>query len=204
MLQGISEIIFADEEHLVHLFEAIHFSLFFVLVIFLLLALWLLFSAAKTADMWDSYRAFIRSFEKTSFHARANKRVLDFGRQECEKELDNECKSTEERLAKVGTFYEKLCGKWLAGMPTYLAKQNLIYNSFNDNVWDMQAARERLRFQRLRHGFLIRPLDVKKPNVLLPQVVASLTVVTVVTVVTVETVVTVVMVVTMVTAGSGW
>ena len=42
--------VFSDEQHMVHLFENIHFSLFFVLVMFLCLAIWLLQVRASSSS----------------------------------------------------------------------------------------------------------------------------------------------------------
>ena len=39
--------VFGDPEHMVHMFEMIHFSLFFVMVVFLFGALWLLLCAVR-------------------------------------------------------------------------------------------------------------------------------------------------------------
>ena len=55
MLQHISEAVFEDDEHLVHMFEKIHFALFFVLVLFLMWALWLLACVAKREQILDAH-----------------------------------------------------------------------------------------------------------------------------------------------------
>jgi Ca2+-binding EF-hand superfamily protein len=56
LLTDASKVIYnGDDHHLVHLFEVIHFSLFFVLVAFLMLALWLLQAAAKTHKIFKQF-----------------------------------------------------------------------------------------------------------------------------------------------------
>ena len=51
--------------HMVHMFEQIHFSLFFVMVVFLLGALWLLIAAIRVESRLDAYEVFIRTFSKS-------------------------------------------------------------------------------------------------------------------------------------------
>jgi len=177
-LQAISRIVFEDPEHLVHMFEDIHFSLFFVLVLFLVLSLFMLTAAATTVKQWSSYREFIRSYEKVSVHPKAKKQVLDFGRAACEDAFAEQEKMLQQRLEKrmAGyrdkqdkvSIYSKLLGEAFAFLPNLLISFDQQYNPFVNEMWDFYTARERLRFQRLRHRFLLRPLDQKAPFVLLP------------------------------------
>ena len=60
MLQGgilpaVSLFAYGDPEHLIHMFEKIHFALFFVLVLFLMWALWLLACVAKREQILDAH-----------------------------------------------------------------------------------------------------------------------------------------------------
>jgi len=175
LLQRISELVFHEEEHLVHMFEAIHFSLFFVLVMFLFLALWLLLSAAETAEMWRMYREFIRNFEKVEtvtekkkawlLSVNQDKSYVDFGRNACEVELQRTLKSVELEEEKAA----KGCPSCFGPVAKLLAKHYHKSNPFKMTMWDVVAARERARFQRMRHAFLLRPLDPKKEHELPPQ-----------------------------------
>ena len=61
-LPALSSLAYGDDEHLIHLFESIHFSLFFVLVGFLFGALWLLWAAGAAGQLWESFEVFIRCF----------------------------------------------------------------------------------------------------------------------------------------------
>eukprot|EP00966_Prymnesium_polylepis_P209390 4850662-Prymnesium_polylepis.2 len=54
-------------------------------------------------------------------------------------------------------------------VPALLFRWYLLSNPFKDTTWDVIAARERARFQRMRHAFLLRPLDPKRPQELPPQ-----------------------------------
>ena len=62
VLQAVSELVFGDEMHMVHMFEKIHFALFFVLVFFLALALWLLVCIAKREAIIDQYETRIIAY----------------------------------------------------------------------------------------------------------------------------------------------
>lgn len=57
-------LIYNEKEHLVKMFEKIHFALFFVLVMFLCLSLGVLLSADQTTLVWQMYLDFIRNHEK--------------------------------------------------------------------------------------------------------------------------------------------
>ncbi|KAL1502990.1 hypothetical protein AB1Y20_011060 [Prymnesium parvum] len=163
ILQTVSELVYKDEEHLVHMFEAIHFSLFFVLVMFLFLSLWLLLCAAESASMWEKYRAFIRPYEKPS----STMTVLDFGREACERELHAQIHAQEERVSRACKRWPRLAAALGPTLP-FAMKCVQDFSPFIPQGWDLHVARERMRFQRMRHGFLLRPLDVKKPQTLPP------------------------------------
>ena len=64
LLQALSSSVFGDEMHLVHLFEQIHFALFFVLMIFLTLALWLLYAAIGAESVLDAFEVSIRYYTR--------------------------------------------------------------------------------------------------------------------------------------------
>ena len=60
VLQTWSFYVYGDHEHLVHLFEKVHFDLFFVLLIFMGNALWLMICAFYAHRRWQSYERFVQ------------------------------------------------------------------------------------------------------------------------------------------------
>jgi len=58
-IQMMSMLIYHDPEHLLHLFEKIHFALFFVMILFLVCALWILVAASNLEAQWDEYEKVI-------------------------------------------------------------------------------------------------------------------------------------------------
>ena len=60
----LSSSVFGDEMHLVQLFEQIHFALFFVLMIFLTLAFWLLYAAIGAESVLDAFEVSIRYYTR--------------------------------------------------------------------------------------------------------------------------------------------
>ena len=60
VLHSLSSVIYGDREHLVHLFEKVHYDLFFVLLIFMGNALWLMICAFYAHRRWQSYERFVQ------------------------------------------------------------------------------------------------------------------------------------------------
>ena len=58
LLGSISLLVYQDDEHLIHLFEHIHFGLFFVMLSFGLLAFWLLIATFAAWRKWHLYEHF--------------------------------------------------------------------------------------------------------------------------------------------------
>jgi len=63
--EHFSQRIYGDEQHLLHLFEKVHFGLFFVMLLFLLLIGWLIYVQDQAAQRWHSLDLRAASFIKT-------------------------------------------------------------------------------------------------------------------------------------------
>ena len=124
VLQAVSELVFGDEMHMVHMFEKIHFALFFVLVFFLALALWLLVCIAKREAIIDQYETRIIAYGRL----RAGQgRVDDLGYADCHEEV---------ALAKPAA---KASGGPCASRPKW---------------WLLKDCEDQALFQMLRHRFV--------------------------------------------------
>eukprot|EP00966_Prymnesium_polylepis_P287550 6641224-Prymnesium_polylepis.1 len=58
VFHSLSMVLYDDENHLVHLFEKVHYDLFFVMIIFMSFAMWLMASAFYAHQRWRSYERF--------------------------------------------------------------------------------------------------------------------------------------------------
>ena len=64
LLTVVSQKVYGESEHLLHLFETVHFSLFFVMVIFLFQAFILLRTLISVEDVWLETEAVIRQYNR--------------------------------------------------------------------------------------------------------------------------------------------
>ena len=110
------------------MFEGIHFSLFFVLVMFLMLSLFMLLAAAETFESWVVFREFIRKYEKNSVRQKTQARTVhDFGRAACEEALDEQMDSFKARTKKCTDHFSlssPLLGKIISKLPLSVVNMN--------------------------------------------------------------------------------
>lgn len=52
IFQQLSMLIYGDQDHLLHLFETVHFGLFFTMMLYLGLVMWVLFVQVQTRNKW--------------------------------------------------------------------------------------------------------------------------------------------------------
>ena len=64
VFEAISLVVYHDDSHALHLFEDVHFALFFTMMVYLALVLWALYVQKRTCSKWreleDHTRKFLR------------------------------------------------------------------------------------------------------------------------------------------------
>ena len=153
VLPILSALIYGDAEHLVHLFERIHFALFAVMVLFLVGALWLLVAANHMRKQWEDYEQLIRSLvqavEAGQQSGQQTKKdddagdnpTLDLGE-------DGQIKTTGFTLCE--TLYEHA----LKVAPVGFWAQICGLIKLDPAVWMLPQAKDRCVFQRIRQRFM--------------------------------------------------
>ena len=141
VLPIVSALVYGDEEHLVHLFERIHFALFAVMIFFLVDALWLLVAANKMRKQWDEYEQLIRALVQAVESGHQSEKDAALGD-------DDTLKTTGFTLCE--TMYQHAVDM----APKGLWSQLFGLVTLNPTVWILPQAKERCIFQRIRQRFM--------------------------------------------------
>ena len=111
----------------------------------------------QVAEHWHSYRAFIRIYSKGRVLNRPGAAPLDFGRAACEALLDKKRALVAEEASRLPAL-----------IPAGLATSLCAVNPFSLASWELETARARATFQRMRHRFITCPLEPGEPSSVLP------------------------------------
>ena len=153
VLPAISTFAFGDHHHLVHLFEVLHFMLFFILLGFLFLVLWLLFALAhieKEHKSFETGLAFYRGVAGT--RGRTMKSALGL-----EGKIDPEATNLELSTGAEMVESALLTLNSEVHQRSYFGKLRGYMDPCDSAAWELLHAQRLVAYQRLRHRFIMSP-----------------------------------------------
>ena len=153
VLPAISTFAFGDPHHLVHLFEVLHFMLFFILLGFLFLVLWLLFALAHVEKEHKSFEAglaFYRGVAGT--RGRTIKSALGL-KGKTDPEVTNQELSTGAEMVESAL----LTLNCEVHQRSYFGKLRGYMDPCDGAAWELLYAQRLVAYQRLRHRFIMSP-----------------------------------------------
>ena len=153
VLPAISTFAFGDPHHLVHLFEVLHFMLFFILLGFLFLVLWLLFALAHIEKEQKSFEAGL-AFYRGVAGTRGRTLTSALG---LEGKTDPEVTNLELSMGAQIVESALLSAEAEVDQRSYFGKLRGQIDPFDGAAWELLHAQRLVAYQRLRHRFIVSP-----------------------------------------------
>ena len=153
LLPAISTYAFGDPHHLVHMFEVLHYMLFFVLLGFLFFVLWLLFALAQVEKEQRSFEAGLAFYRS----------VAGSGGRTLQSALGLNGKSdpkvVELELATSAAIVESALetAEQEVDQRNRLGRLRGTMDPCDDAAWELLHTQRLVAYQRLRHRFIMAP-----------------------------------------------